>query len=94
MKLIMKIGLILAILPISLVPMTMLFANVNASSEQNDSCYDAGYNDGQNNPFNHDTYDDCADEDGGDRVYYDGFIDGCMDADNSRDVCEQATDAE
>ena len=26
-------------------------------------------------------------------AYYDGFIDGCMDANNSREVCEQATDA-
>lgn len=25
--------------------------------------------------------------------YYDGFIDGTMDADNSREVCESATDA-
>lgn len=60
----------------------------------NDPCYDAGYVDEQNYPFNHDTYDHCADEEGGDQAYYEGFIDGCMDADNSRDVCEQTTDAE
>ena len=90
----MKIEIILAALAISLVPMTMIDANVYASSEWNDSCYDAGYDDGQNNPFNHDTYDNCADEDGGDQAYYDGFIVGCLDANNSRDVCEQATDAE
>jgi hypothetical protein len=91
----MKIGyIILATLAISLVPWAMIGTNVNASSEWNDSCYDAGYDDGQNNPFNPDTFDHCADEDGGDQSYYDGFIDGCMDADNSREVCEQATDAE
>jgi hypothetical protein len=91
----MKIGIILATLAISPpVPLTMIGTNVDASSGWNDSCYDAGYDDGQNNPFNHGTYDHCADEDRGDQAYYDGFIDGCMAADNSKDICEQATDAE
>jgi hypothetical protein len=94
MKLNIKIGIILAALAISLVALATISANVNSSSEQNESCYDAGYDDGQNSPFNHDTFDHCADEDGGDQAYYDGFIDGCLDANNSRDVCEQATDAE
>jgi hypothetical protein len=66
---------------------------VNASNDWN-SCYNAGYDDGQNNPFNHDTYDHCADEDGGDQAYYDGFIDGCMSVEgNTREICESATDA-
>jgi hypothetical protein len=65
-----------------------------SGSEWNDSCYDAGYDDGQNNPFNHDTYDHCADEEGGDQAYYDGFIDGCMSVEgNTRGICESATDA-
>jgi hypothetical protein len=72
----------------------LILANANASNEWNNSCYDAGYDDGQNNPFNRDTYDHCADEDGGDQAYYDGFIDGCMSVEgNTRDVCESATDA-
>jgi hypothetical protein len=54
---------------------------------------DAGYDDGRNEPFNHDTYDHCANN-GEDGEYYDGFIDGCMSVeDNTRDVCESATDA-
>jgi hypothetical protein len=60
----------------------------------NDSCYNTGYDDGQNGPFNDGTYDHCGNEESGDDAYYDGFIAGCMDADNTRDVCEQATDAE
>jgi hypothetical protein len=57
------------------------------------SCYDAGYEDGRDNPFNHDTYDHCADS-GEDDEYYDGFIEGCMSIEgNTRDVCESATDA-
>ncbi len=90
----MKIGIVLATLAIPLVQLAILGVNVNASSKWNDSCYDAGYDDGRNDPFNPDTYNHCANEDGGDQAYYDGFIDGCMDEDNSRDVCEQATDAE
>jgi hypothetical protein len=53
-----------------------------------------GYNDGQNGSFDVDKYNNCGDEEGGDDAYYNGFIKGCMDADNSREVCEQATDAE
>jgi hypothetical protein len=75
-------------------------SNSNSANEDeggdeswNDSCYDAGYDDGQNGPFSEPTWDHCGDEEGGDDAYYDGFIDGCMDADNSREVCEQATDA-
>ena len=67
--------------------------NVFASNEWNDSCYDAGYDDGQYGPFEPGTYDHCGDE-GGDVSYYNGFIEGCMDANNARDVCEQATDAD
>ncbi len=68
-------------------------ANEGSDESWNDSCYDAGYDDGQNGPFSEPTWHHCGDEEGGDDAYYDGFIDGCMDADNSRDVCESATDA-
>jgi hypothetical protein len=63
-------------------------------ADWNDSCRDAGYHDGQNGPFSQPTYDHCGDEQSGDVSYYNGFIEGCMDADNTRDVCESATDAE
>jgi hypothetical protein len=65
----------------------------NELADWNDSCRDAGYNDGQNGPFNQPTYDHCGDEEGGDDAYFNGFINGCIDAGNTRDVCEQATDA-
>jgi hypothetical protein len=69
------------------------FSGISNNEGWNDSCYDAGYDDGQNGPFSEPTWDHCGDEEGGDDAYYDGFIEGCMDADNSREVCEQATDA-
>jgi hypothetical protein len=57
------------------------------------SCYDSGYDDGQNGPFSQGTYDHCG-EGYGDDDYYEGFIDGCISVeDNTRDVCESATDA-
>jgi len=52
------------------------------------SCEGDGLYDGKNNQFSQELYEMCGD------TYYDSFIDGCMDADNSREVCEQATDAE
>jgi hypothetical protein len=55
-----------------------------------DACYNDGFYDGENNPFSQELYEFC--EQYGDE-YYDGFIDGCMSADNSREVCEQATDS-
>jgi hypothetical protein len=52
-------------------------------------CYDVGHDDGLVSSF-----DDGGCGDGNqDEAYYDGFIAGCMDADNTRGVCEQATDA-
>ena len=68
----------------------------NLSDEEKDekkkdpveTCYGAGYDDGKNREFNTSVYNDnCYGE------YSDGFIDGCMSADNTRDVCESATDA-
>ena len=62
-------------------------------NDWNDSCRDAGYDDGQNGPFSEDTHDHCGDEVGGDDAYYEGFIDGCMSVEgNTKDVCESATD--
>ena len=63
------------------------------NGDWNESCKDSGYDDGQNHAFQVGTYDHCGDESGGDRAYYDGFIDGCMSVEgNTRDVCESATD--
>lgn len=59
----------------------------------NESCRDAGFKDGQNEPFNDVTYDHCGDEEIGDKAYLDGFVDGCMSVEgNTRDVCESVTD--
>jgi hypothetical protein len=67
--------------------MTMIIPNVFAShSSDPDACYGDGLYDGKNNPFSSEFYDMCGDP------YYEGFIDGCMSVDNSRDVCESATD--
>lgn len=52
------------------------------------SCKNDGLYDGKNNPFSQELFEMCGD------TYYDYFIEGCMKADNSREVCEQATDAE
>jgi hypothetical protein len=69
-------------------------AELYAGNEWNDRCYDAGLSDGQNEPFNHATYDHCGDEPGGADAYYEGFIDGCLAVeDNTRDVCESGTDS-
>lgn len=57
------------------------------SQDYRDNCRNAGYEDGQNGPFNHDKHDECG------RFYYDAFIDGCISANNTRDVYESATDA-
>lgn len=58
------------------------------SKDYRDSCRNAGYEDGQNGPFNHDKHNECG------RFYYDAFIDGCLSVSgNTRDVCESATDA-
>jgi hypothetical protein len=74
----------------TLMPMT----DLHAGNEWNDSCYDAGFSDGQNEPFNQSTYDHCGDEQGGADAYYEGFIHGCMSVEgNTRDTCESATDA-
>ena len=51
------------------------------------SCNNDGLYDGENGAFSQGLYDMCGD------TYYEAFIEGCMSEDNSRDVCESATDA-
>ncbi|MDQ3840213.1 MAG: hypothetical protein M3297_13210 [Thermoproteota archaeon] len=71
-------------------PATVAFAS-HGSSEI--ACKADGYEAGQDGSFSQGLYDTCQEIGAGD-AYYNGFIEGCMDADNSREVCEQATDAE
>jgi hypothetical protein len=56
------------------------------------SCYARGVEDGKNNDFG-DFFkiDPSGDCDAGEFLprYYEGFIDGCMDAGNSRETCER-----
>jgi hypothetical protein len=56
--------------------------------EDNDSgCYNFGFSDGQDHPFDQNKYDECG------SVYYDGFISGCMSVEeNDRETCELSTD--
>lgn len=78
------VGLLLPVLFLGLASNLSL---ANASSEDEVSCYDRGYIDGEDHPFSQNTYDRCGDD------YYQGFINGCMSVDgNSRDTCESATD--
>jgi hypothetical protein len=64
-----------------------------AGTDWKDSCRDAGYDDGQNEPFSQGTYDHCGEEEGGDDAYYKGFIDGCKSVEgNSKEDCETAVE--
>jgi hypothetical protein len=54
---------------------------------QSESCHGIGYVDGQDNPFDQVMLDRCGD------AYYRGFIDGCVAANNTVEICDQATDA-
>ena len=64
---------------------TNVFASHSSSPA---ACQGDGYETGQDGSFSQELYDMCGEP------YYDGFIEGCMDADNSRETCEQATDAD
>jgi hypothetical protein len=60
----------------------------NGSSGSELNCYEKGFRDGEEYPFDHNTYDDCGDD------YYRGFIEGCMSVEgNTGETCELATDA-
>jgi hypothetical protein len=80
--------MVLLSLSLALVP-ALAYTQAQAQTVgDEDSCGSDGYNDGQNGPFHQDRYNSCGD------AYYQSFIEGCMDADNSREICEQATDAD
>jgi hypothetical protein len=83
----MKAITILLFIPIIL-GITVPVYVANGSSEDEINCYERGIRDGEEHPFNQDTYDDCEDD------YYRGFIKGCMSVEgNTREACELATDA-
>ena len=59
--------------------------------ENLDSCYDDGYEDGQNNPFDHDRRSGCSDYNSS---YYNGFLAGCESVEgNTKDICKRFIDA-
>ena len=61
--------------------------------ENPQDCYDAGYEDGQDIPFDGGANDFCRqfiDDQG--NPYHTGFIDGCMSVEGTIDVCESASD--
>jgi hypothetical protein len=67
-------------------------SDLRGGNEWIDSYYNAGFSDGQDEPFSQSTYNHRDTEPGGADAYYDGFIDGCMAVEgNTRDVCESAT---
>ena len=63
-------------------------------------CTDQGYDDGQNGPFNHDKFRQCealsesidSNLEGEKSTYYEAFINGCIDAGNTEEICERFTD--
>lgn len=64
------------------------------SSEDKPPLCDGTYRDcvtesGQNTPFNQDKNNECRFID---NQYYKGFIDGCIDAGNTKEICEYFTD--
>jgi len=67
--------------------------NVNHESLQEENrrnCYDDGYEDGRNNPFDHDRDSGCSDYSSS---YYNGFLAGCESVEgNTREICETFTD--
>jgi hypothetical protein len=58
----------------------------DGNSDDEDSCYDIGYEDGQDHPFDSVTYEECGDE------YYSGFSDSCSAVTgNDMEICESAS---
>jgi len=76
------------LLPVLLLSQSSNVSLVNANGGEQVSCYDRGFIDGEDYPFNQNTYERCGDD------YYQGFLEGCMSVEgNDRDICESATDA-
>jgi hypothetical protein len=63
-------------------------------------CSNDGYRDGQNNPFDQERNEECEElnektgtNEGEESTYYLSFIDGCIEAGNTIEICETFTDA-
>jgi hypothetical protein len=63
-------------------------------------CSNDGYRDGQNNSFDQERNEECEElnektgtNEGAESTYYLSFIDGCIDAGNKKETCENFTDA-
>ena len=86
--------ILLTILAIVIFPLNQyVFAGGPSTIE---ACYDNGYRQGQDDPFDRGNYDSCerfrSDNDGK-NPYYEGFIDGCRSVEgNTEEICESATD--
>lgn len=79
----------LALLVSILLTGIMVSYGSNERSNENNSgnCYNSGFTDGQDNPFDQNKYDECGSS------YYDGFISGCMSVQgNGNETCESTTD--
>lgn len=64
--------------------------------EGTNGCFDKGYEDGRDNPFDIDEYDKCGGSSGGpgNNAYYNGFVSGCLSVKgNTAEICEKATDS-
>jgi hypothetical protein len=61
-----------------------------------EACYNNGYRQGQDDPFDGGNYDSCEkfrESNEGKNPYYEGFIDGCKSVEgNTEEICESATD--
>ncbi|MFY9965979.1 MAG: hypothetical protein WAK50_09600 [Nitrososphaeraceae archaeon] len=87
------ISSLVAIISLALSTLPIAFANTGVLENTQD-CYDAGYKDGRDSPFDGGANDICrqfTDDQG--NPYYSGFIYECMSVQsNTMDGCESATD--
>jgi hypothetical protein len=65
-------------------------STTSLATEEEDDCFDIGYRDGLDRPFDHEKNEECK---AAASSYYHGFINGCMSVqENTREICESATD--
>jgi hypothetical protein len=71
-------------------------SNNSELGDGTEGCFDKGYEDGRDNPFDIDEYDKCGGSSGGpgNNAYYNGFVAGCLSVKgNTAEICEKATDS-
>ena len=87
------ISLLVTIITLAISALPIAFASTVVLEDTQD-CYDAGYEDGRDSPFDGGANDICrqfTDDQG--NPYYTGFIYGCMSVvGNTMDDCESSTD--